>query len=300
MNWRTKALSCLFLKWRRGSKRIHQAKSRHRRHASILQVLLVASSCKIKGIQHRCRHYYTLVIQYSYNLPKFPHLPDISILIEDHKGVLQHRLYNASLRALVTSLPQSHSTHHHGRCKADGQALRGHAVAFVMFLDTRQVQHDGAYGGVVGVGQSVDDSVYGIAASGGVINICTLLAPKADEDFETDRKRTRRINELLIMLGREQRVWQVSEEGLQQTGTAIDVMKESFRISEIDLATVVIEACFQLSNVILVAVGAVDAFRIEPEKVDSLNALIHDKRHGRVVTAKELIELHSEHTIVRL
>jgi len=55
-------------------------------------------------------------------------------------------------------------------------------------------------------------------------------------------KRTSSIDELGIVFGRQQRVWQVAEELLQQARNAVDVVEEVFRVAEIDFRCICYES----------------------------------------------------------
>ena len=101
-----------------------------------------------------------------------PHLVrgELLVFIEDHERVFEHGLHHTGLHAGIAASAEAHRTAHHGGCKANGQTSDIHAVVFAVFHDAGEMQGDGADGGVVRVGEGVDDGVQGVAAGGWVFD----------------------------------------------------------------------------------------------------------------------------------
>lgn len=77
-------------------------------------------------------------------------------------------------------------------------------------------------------------------------------------------------------------------------------MKEILGVPKVDLGCVVVKSCTQLRNVACVPTRPVNAFGVETEEVDGLDALVYDEWYGRLVAAKELVERHAEDTVIGL
>jgi hypothetical protein len=87
------------------------------------------------------------------------------------------------------------------------------------------VQGQSTKGRVVGVRKCIDQRVHRVSAHGVVVD-------------------SRSINELIVELSGKKWVGKLSEKLFQQTGSAIDVVLECFRIPEIDLGCVWTKSVF--------------------------------------------------------
>jgi hypothetical protein len=85
--------------------------------------------------------------------------------------IQQNRLHDAGLEPRVTDIRPRGGAHERG-AKDDGEVLRAHAVGAGIVHDAVQVQRQGAQGGVVGVGQAVNDGVERVAADRLVLVFC--------------------------------------------------------------------------------------------------------------------------------
>lgn len=135
------------------------------------------------------------------------------ILVEDLIRVLQYRIHRADLPGGVGDVASGRRAHER-RPEHDGQVLRVHAVHGAVLHDPPQVQRQRAQRGVVGVRQAVDDGVHAVPAHDVVV-----LPSRLDEGP--------------VILRREDRVREVAEELLQQTGNAIDVVEEVLGVAEV-------------------------------------------------------------------
>lgn len=135
------------------------------------------------------------------------------ILIEDLVRILQDGIDDADLPASIGDIA-ARSGAHEGRPEDDGEVLGVHAVDGGVLGDAVQVQGQGAQGGVVGVGQPVDDGVQAVAAHDVVIVLGGL-------------------DEVGVVLARQQRVRQVAQELLQQARYAVHVVEEVLRVAEV-------------------------------------------------------------------
>lgn len=92
--------------------------------------------------------------------------------------------------------------------------------------------------GIVGVRETVDESVQRVSTLSIIINACNLTesVSKAGGNCEcTFRLLTGSINELSIEMLCKQGVWQIPEELFQETSNTVDVVIEIFRVREVHL-----------------------------------------------------------------
>jgi len=137
----------------------------------------------------------------------------VSVFVEDLVRILQDRIHDANLPGSIRDIA-ARGCAHERRPKDDGQVLRAHAVDGAILHDSVQVQSECAQGGVVGVGQVVDDGVHAVSPH----NVVVVF---------------RRFDERRVVLGRKEGVREIAEELLQQTGHTIDVMEEVLRVAEV-------------------------------------------------------------------
>lgn len=91
-------------------------------------------------------------------------LRDKSILIENLVRVYQDCVNDLDLPAGICNGGAGIGAHE-GGAENDGQVVRVHAVNVRVVDDAVQVEHEGAEGGIVGVGQAVDDGVKIVSAN---------------------------------------------------------------------------------------------------------------------------------------
>ena len=103
------------------------------------------------------------------SLPKTP-LHSI-IIIKNLIRILQNRIHNPDLPPRIRNTRPGGGAHER-RAEDDGQVLGAHAVRRRVVDDAVQVQGQGAEGGVVRIGQAVDDGVEGVAADDVVFVSC--------------------------------------------------------------------------------------------------------------------------------
>jgi uncharacterized protein (UPF0147 family) len=137
----------------------------------------------------------------------------ILVFIKNLVRILQNRIHDANLPRSIRNIA-SRGRAHERRPEDDGQVLRAHAVDGAVIHDPMQMQRERAQGGIVGVGQIVDDGVHTVSPHDVVVMFCRF-----------DKRR--------IVLGREEGIREIAEELLQQTGNTIDVVEEVLRVSKV-------------------------------------------------------------------
>lgn len=88
---------------------------------------------------------------------------NLSILIKDLVRVYQDCVNDLDLPACICDSGAGIRAHERGT-EDDGQIVGVHAVDVGVVNDAVQVEHEGAEGGIVGVGQAVDDGVEVVSA----------------------------------------------------------------------------------------------------------------------------------------
>jgi hypothetical protein len=132
---------------------------------------------------------------------------------------------------LVMSVDAPDNQNHYLR-PADAQIGCAHTVDLRGLLHSVQVQDQSSKSRIVGIRKCIDQCVHRISAH------CVVID-------------SRSIDEFVVELSSEKGVRKLSEELLQQTGNAIDVMLERFRVSKIDLR------CIWTMSVITMLMGAI-------------------------------------------
>lgn len=104
---------------------------------------------------------------------------------------------------------------HERRRKTNGQIAGRHSVLGVVLLHTIEVEDQRAQGGVVRVGEFVNDGVDGVAA------LCVV--------FEAGG-----VDEAVVGAAGQEGVGQLAEELLEEAGYAVDVVVEGCWVPEVD------------------------------------------------------------------
>jgi hypothetical protein len=130
------------------------------------------------------------------------------------------------------------------------------------------MQHQSPQRGIIRIRQRINDGVQTVPPNESIRN-------------------PRRINKIVIMRGRQQRIGQFPEELLEQVRRIIDVVMEDFWVAEIDASSICVEEGFELLHLCRVAGNAIYSFVVEAEEFDSLDTLVYDKWDGRLVADEE-------------
>lgn len=202
--------------------------------------------------------------------------PGRLVLVEDLVRVLQDGVDNLDLPPGVLDGPPRVGAHE-GGAEDDGEVVRVHAVDVRGLDDAVEVQAEGAEGGVVGVGEGVDDGVEGVPAH----DVVVVLG---------------RLDERVVVLVGEQRVRQLAEELLQQARNTVDVVEEVLRVAEVEGAglRLGVEHVLQLLDVGHAATLPVDALDAQAEEVDGLDALVDRQGYGQAVAFIKAAEVYTE------
>jgi hypothetical protein len=99
---------------------------------------------------------------------------------------------------------------------AYAQVSCAHAVHLRCQLYTVKVQHYRAKGGIVRIRQGINERMHRVSPHSIIIN-------------------TRSVDELAVKLPGKDRIWQLTEELLQQPSYTVDIVLEGFGVSEVDL-----------------------------------------------------------------
>lgn len=109
-----------------------------------------------------------------------------------------------------------------------------HAVDMGVVDDAVQVEHEGAEGGVVGVGQAVDDGVEVVTADDFVFVFYSWsVGAREQGECREMVHHTRCVNEAAVVLRGKQRIRQIPEELLQQARNTVDIVEEVLWVSKI-------------------------------------------------------------------
>jgi len=130
-----------------------------------------------------------------------------------------------------------------------------------------QMQYQSPQGRIIRIWQRIDDSMHTIPPHHIIAN-------------------PRRLDQSLVMLSRHEGIRKFPEELLHQVRSVIDIVVEGLRVPEIDFLGVVLELRLQLLDLEGVAAYAVDAFVVEAEEVDGLDALVDYQRDGGSVATE--------------
>lgn len=94
-----------------------------------------------------------------------------SILIENLICILQNCINHLDLPARIGN-SRTRIGSHESRTEYDGQVMRVHPVDVGVVHDAIEMERHGTEGGVVGVGEGIDDGVQGVAADNVVVVFC--------------------------------------------------------------------------------------------------------------------------------
>lgn len=97
----------------------------------------------------------------------------------------------------------------------------------------------------------------------------------------------------------EERVRKLSEEAFEQTGDSCHIVTKVRGVAEIQLGIVRLKCIEHMSKAIDLAnisILSVDAFHIETEQVDGLDALKDDNGDSRLITSEEVFQRHTKHS----
>lgn len=139
--------------------------------------------------------------------------------------------------------------------KNHGQSATRHPIRLTMLHHAMQMQRQRPKRRIIRVRQRINDSMQAIPPNNIIANL-------------------RRLDQLRVVLIREQRVGEFAEEEFEQVRGVVDVVVEGFRVAEVEALARVVEEGFELLDLVLVARDAIDAFVVEAEDVDGLDALV--------------------------
>lgn len=132
-------------------------------------------------------------------------------------------------------------------------------------------------------------------------------------------------DELVIMFSSEERIGKLSKELFEKTSYAVDVVEESFRIAKVDAGGVcallaaaepnparengktqcsgglhtIVKYRLELIYVVCVTAQSVNPLNFKTEKLDSLNALVDNHRHSRIISFEQRLERLSKYRLDR-
>jgi hypothetical protein len=104
---------------------------------------------------------------------------------------------------------------HQRWCETDGQIRSRHAVLGVMLLDAVEMENQSSEGGVVGIGELIDDGVNSIATGGSIIEAGGIY-------------------EVVVRAASQERVGKLAEELFEEASYAVHVVVERCRVTEVD------------------------------------------------------------------